>query len=269
MALEKNFSGKTHCPEAVNEIEFRDVSFAYENGQPVLEHISFTVRAGDKIAIVGENGAGKTTLMKLLCGLYEPTSGQILVNGVELSTLDREEYFDLVGGVFQDYTLLPGTLLDNIAMSQNGDRTKAEAILKKIGLWERFERLQYGLDTKLHKQMDEEAVELSGGEAQQLLLSRVLYKDAPVLLLDEPTAALDPLAEERLYLQYSDIAQNRISFFTSHRLTSTRFCDCIFLMDHGRITERGSHQELMRQKKKYWTMYKLQGFYYQEEAERA
>lgn len=253
------------CPIRIDKIEFRDVSFAYEDSQPVLKNVSFTAKTGDKIAIVGENGAGKTTLMKLLCGLYAPTSGKILINDIDLNLLNKESYYDAIGAVFQDYTLLPGSILDNICMSGAPDRQKAEEALDKVGLSERVKALEQGLDTKLHKQMDADATALSGGEAQRLLFGRVLYKNAPVLLLDEQTAALDPLAEEQLYLEYQNFAEDKISFFVSHRLTSTRFCNRIFFIEQGAITESGTHQELLNLRGQYWKMYKIQGFYYQKE----
>ena len=253
------------CPNKIGKIEFRDVSFAYENSQPILQHVSFIAETGDRIAIVGENGAGKTTLMKLLCGLYAPTSGKILINDIDLNLIDKESYYDSLGAVFQDYTLLPGSLLDNICMTQASDREKAEEVLDKVGLLGRVKALEQGLDTRLHKQMDSDAIALSGGETQRLLFGRVLYKNAPILLLDEPTAALDSLAEEQLYLEYQCFAEDKISFFVSHRLTSTRFCNRILFMEQGVITENGTHQELLNLHQQYWKMYKIQGFYYQKE----
>lgn len=250
----------------INQIEFQNISFGYEDGEPVLKNINLTVKKGERIALVGENGAGKTTLMKLLCGLYTPTSGKILVNGEDLETFDHEAYFEQLAAVFQDYTLLPASILENISLSAESDRNPVWDVLKKAGLSEKIAKLKDGLDTRLVRQSDEQAEAFSGGETQRLLLARALYKDAPVLILDEPTAALDPLAEESLYLQYRDLTEGKISFFTSHRLNSTQFCDRILFMQNGEIAESGSHIQLMEQRGEYWNMYKLQGFYYQEEA---
>jgi ATP-binding cassette subfamily B protein len=255
-----------HPAKEIQQIEFQNVSFGYAEDQPVLKNINLTVKKGERIALVGENGAGKTTLMKLLCGLYTPTSGKILVNGQDLQTLDRAAYFERLAAVFQDYTLLPASILENISLSADSDRAPVWEVLQKAGLAEKIKSLQEGLDTKLVQQSDEQATALSGGETQRLLLARALYKDAPILILDEPTAALDPLAEEALYLQYRDLTEGKISFFISHRLNSTQFCDRILFLQNGEITESGSHAQLMEQRGEYWNMYKLQGFYYQKEA---
>lgn len=251
----------------VDKIEFRNVSFAYHEGEPVLKNISFTIRSGEKIAVVGENGAGKTTLIKLLCGLYRPSSGQILLNDTDISQFDREAYYDLFSAVFQDYTFLPASLLENIAVSETADEGRVREALGKAGLLDKVDSLREGIYAKLIKQVNAGAVDLSGGEKQRLLLARALYKDAPVLILDEPTAALDPIAEERLYLQYHELTNRKLSFYISHRLTSTRFCDRIFFLRGGEITETGSHEQLLSRRGDYWRMYQVQGFYYRKGAD--
>ena len=251
----------------IDQIEFRNVSFAYDTGEPVLKNISCTVRGGESIAIVGENGAGKTTLVKLLCGLYRPTSGQILVNGIDITQLDSAGYFRLFSAVFQDYTLLPASILANIAIAEQADEARVRDALQKANLLEKTQQLRDGIHTKLVKQLNADAAELSGGETQRLLLARALYRDAPILVLDEPTAALDPLAEEKLYLQYREFTRDKTSFYISHRLTSTRFCERILFLRDGEIAESGSHDALLQRGGAYSQMYEVQGFYYREEVQ--
>jgi ATP-binding cassette subfamily B protein len=254
---------------AIERIAFCGVFFSYEeeeNGENALEEINFTVRAGEKIAVVGENGAGKTTLVKLLCGLYAPTRGKILVNGADAATLERESYFDLFSAVFQDYTFLPTSVAANILLreEERDDREKLEWALRQAGLWEKIQSLEEGLQAKLIKQMNAEAVDFSGGEKQRLLLARALCKNAPVLILDEPAAALDPIAEERLYAQYRALMQGKTAFYISHRLSSTQFCDRIFFLQGGRIAEVGTHEELLALQGGYWRMFQTQAYYYQK-----
>ena len=253
----------------IENIEFRDVRFSYDGESEALCGIDFTVRGGEKIAIVGENGAGKTTLIKLLCGLYAPADGQVLVNGQGIESLERESYFNLFSAVFQDYTFLPSTILANIAIAQGADEEDIKAVLEKAGLLEKIESLEGKLQAKLVKQLNAEAAELSGGEKQRLLLARALYKNAPVLILDEPTAALDPIAEEKLYRQYHALTADKTAFYVSHRLSSTQFCDRIFYMRDGEIAEAGSHEELMALRGGYWRMFQTQGYYYRQEAAQA
>jgi len=252
--------------DGVENIEIRHVSFSYDEEGDVLHDINLSVAKGEKIAIVGENGAGKTTLIKLLCGLYAPAGGQILINGTDIATFDREAYFALFSAVFQDYTFLPDSILSNIAISEQADEEQVWAVLQKAGLAEKIKSLERQLQANLIKQLNDEAVDLSGGEKQRLLLARALYKNAPVLILDEPTAALDPIAEERLYEQYNEHTEDKIAFYISHRLSSTRFCDRIIYMRSGRIAETGTHEELMDLRGGYWQMYQTQGYYYRQEA---
>jgi len=263
--------GDTEPLATPEEIEFRDVSFYYDkDSEPVLQNVSFKVKRGEKIAIVGENGAGKTTLIKILCGFYRPTEGQVLVDGADAASLHRDAYFDLFSAVFQDFNFLPMSITQNIALREEADvdSTRVERTLEAVGLWEKISALAEGAKSKMVKQVYENAEDFSGGEKQRLLLARALYKNAPVLVLDEPTAALDPIAENRLYEQYDALMGEKTSFFISHRLSSTRFCERIFYMANGAITEEGTHEDLLARQGAYWRMYETQSYYYllQEEA---
>lgn len=246
-------------------IEFSHVSFSYNKDEnEALSDVSFKVEKGENIAIVGENGAGKTTIIKLLCGFYQPTKGKILVNGKDISHFNKQEFYTLFSAVFQDYTFLPLSVAENIS-STKSDKTNYElvdTVLKKAGIFERIEGLPNGAKTKMVKEINEEATNFSGGEQQKLLLAKCLYKNAPILILDEPTAALDPIAENQLYVQYNELAENKTSFFISHRLSSTNFCDRIFFVSNGKIEESGSHQELLAKRGKYFRMFQIQSHYY-------
>ena len=249
-------------------ITFSNVSFRYPNAESTtLSDVSFHIRSGEKIAIVGLNGAGKTTLIKLLCGMYQPTEGRILLDGSDGDHWDLQTYYQFFSVVFQDYNVIPATIAENVACvsAEELDRRKVEECLQRAGLWNMVSRLPKGIDTYLRKEMFREGVNLSGGETQKLLLARAIYKKAPILILDEPTAALDAIAEQNLYLSYSEMALNRTSIFISHRLASTRFCDRIFMMQGGKIVECGSHEELMEQKGAYFQLYQVQSHYYQED----
>ncbi len=260
-------SGKTEA-EAVG-IELEHVSFTYPGSSvPTLKDLNLTVRPGEKIALVGLNGAGKSTLVKLLCGLYRPTSGTIRVGGRPLSSYGREEYFSMIAAVFQDVKLLPLTIAQNVA-SDNGDgidRQRVRQCLALAGLGEMVDSLPGKEDTPLGRGVLDDGIELSGGERQKVWMARAFYKEAPILILDEPTAALDPLAEQEIYEKYVQMSEGRTSLFISHRLASTRFCDRIWLMENGRITEQGSHEELMEKNGTYARLFEVQGKYYREEA---
>ena len=252
------------CPPS---IEFRDVTFTYpETDKPVLEHLNLTIRPGQKIALVGANGAGKTTLVKLLTGLYRPDSGEILLGGRNIESYSQEEYFDLIGTVFQEPFLMAFSIEENIACcdEQQADHQRVCRCLQRAGLWERIERLPKGVKTPYTKELYEDGESFSGGEAQRLMLARALYKDAPVMVLDEPTAALDPLAEAQMYAQYNDLTADKTSIFISHRLSSTQFCDRVLYLEGGKIVEDGTHQQLMALGGSYAKMFAYQAYYYQK-----
>jgi len=244
-------------------IEFRDVSFRYTEDSPyILQNLSFKIKSKEKIALVGANGAGKTTLVKLLCGFYQPTSGLILINGIPLSEINRNHLYTYFASVFQDLFVLPMTAAQNIALTHNSaiDRERVRHCLTQAGLSERLP----DIDAPLTKMLEANGIELSGGETQKLLLARAIYKDAPMLVLDEPTAALDPIAESQLYFKYNELVHNKTSLFISHRLASTRFCDNVLFLDNGHITESGTHEALLRQNGKYAEIFKVQSHYYAE-----
>ncbi len=251
-----------------NEIEsiaFKDVSFTYPSAEKsTINNMSFKINKGENIAIVGENGAGKTTAIKLLCGLYYPTNGDILVNGKSSRDFSSESYFDLFSAVFQDYFFMPMTIAENISAEKECDRERLYSAFEKAGILEKINALPDKENSLMDKNVYKNAVDFSGGEKQKLLLAKAIYKNAPVLILDEPTAALDPISENELYLKYNELTENKISFFISHRLSSTRFCNRILFIKDGRIAESGTHDELMALKGAYYRMYQIQSYYYKE-----
>ena len=251
------------------EIRFSHVCFSYHGAEEdTLQDVNFTIRPGEKIALVGPNGAGKTTLIKLLCGMYEPTKGEILMDGKPSKLWSLEEWYRLFSVVFQDIGVIPATIAENVAACapEETDRERVRKCLEQAGLLEKVESLPHGMDTYVQKEMFREGVNLAGGETQKLLLARAIYREAPVLVLDEPTAALDPIAENQLYQKYNRLTQGRTSLFISHRLASTRFCDRILMLEGGRVTEQGSHRELMEKKGAYYVMFQVQSHYYQEDS---
>ena len=249
-----------------HEWELRDVSFRYPGAEEdTLHHINLRIRPGEKIAIVGLNGAGKTTLVKLLSGLYDPTEGTVLLDGQDIRQFNRDEYYRLFAAVLQEHSLLDATLAENITMSlTDRDEEKLRYCVEQSGLSKLIDRLPKGLETHQGRRIHDDGVLLSGGETQRLLLARALYQGGSFLLLDEPTAALDPLAEHEIYLKYTQMCQDKSAIFISHRLASTRFCDEILFMQDGRITERGTHDALLKQGGDYAKLFAVQAQYYQE-----
>ena len=251
------------------EIVLSNVSFRYPNAEKdVLHGIDLTLHRGEKLAIVGLNGAGKTTLVKLMCGFLDPTEGKVLFNGEDVRTLNRREYYGQFSAVFQQFSLLAGSVAANVAQSEEAiDMARVVSCVGKAGLKEKIESLPEGYETKLNREVYEDAVMLSGGEMQRLMLARALYKDAPCILLDEPTAALDPIAEADVYAKYHEMTKDRSSVYISHRLASTRFCDRIVLIADGKIAEEGTHEELMKRGGRYAQLFEVQSKYYREGGE--
>jgi len=248
-------------------IEFKNVSFSYPDAEKLtIENLSFKINQGEKVALVGDNGAGKTTIIKLLTGLYKADEGEILINGNNIHAFNISDYMNLFSVVFQDSEPLALTI-ENIITCQRSkevDKERLYEALEKSGLKEKVLSLELKENTYLTQMFDLKGIRLSGGETQKLMLARALYKNAPLLILDEPTAALDPLAEERLYLLYDEFTENNTSLFISHRLASTKFCDRVFLLEHGKIIENGSHDELIKLDKKYKETFDIQAIYYKE-----
>ena len=253
------------------QIELKGVSYSYpDKQQETLSDINLIISPGEKLALIGLNGAGKTTLVKLLCGFYRPTKGEILINKIPVSDFSREEYYELMSVLFQDATLLPMALDHNLTgeIPKEIDREHLNWALAMSGFEEKYNKLAEGGETLLVREVNEEALDFSGGEKQKLLFARALYKKTPLMILDEPTAALDPIAENETYMKLGEAAKNRTCVYISHRLSSTRFCDRIILMEHGRITEEGTHEELMAKGMRYAQLFELQSRYYKEQAKR-
>lgn len=249
------------------EIILKNVSFKYENQENfTLKNINLTIKQGEKLAVVGLNGAGKTTLVKLICGFYDPTEGEVLLNGVNIKEYNRKDYYKHFTAVFQDFSVLDITLAENVAQDNlNIDMEKVYTCIEKAGLTEKVNTLPNKYDTHIGRNVYEDGVELSGGETQRLMLARALYKDAPIILLDEPTAALDPLAESDMYQKYDQMTLGRTSVYISHRLASTRFCDRIILIDGAVIKEEGTHESLLNLNGIYANLFEVQKKYYEKE----
>lgn len=264
-------TGETGIPvkEETPAISLEHISFSYPGAETeVLKDIDLTVKKGEKIAIVGVNGAGKTTLMKLICGLLRPVSGRILLNGKDMAQMEAEERYSWFSCAFQDIQFLPLSIRENISMVKDGaDNSRIWECLKQADIKEEIGNLPLKLDTLMEKTLNKNAMDFSGGQKQKLILARALYRNAGVLVLDEPTAALDALAENDIYEKYSKFAKGKTSFFVSHRLSSTRFCDRILLIDGGRIAEEGTHEELLAANGLYAKMFEMQGKYYKEDVE--
>ena len=261
------FEGGVAIPKAdACELKLEHVSFRYPGAEEDTIHdLDLTVRPGEKLAIVGLNGAGKTTLVKLLCGLFDPTQGRVLLNGVDVRDFNRREYYGLFSAVFQEFSILDVTVAENIAQTnENIDTQKLWDCIEKAGLTQTIQKLPNGLDTHVGREVYLDGVLFSGGQTQRLMLARALYKDGAILLLDEPTAALDPLAENDIYQKYKDMTAGKTSLFISHRLASTRFCDRIIFVADGRITEEGTHDQLLARGGAYARLFEIQSRYYQE-----
>lgn len=249
------------------EIVFDHVTFRYPGtDKNIFTDLNFTIHSGERLAIVGINGAGKSTLVKLMTGLFAPTEGKIYVNGVDITILKKSELYSLYSAVFQEVNVLAFTIRENVACdSENVDDERVKTALDKVGLWHKVENFEHGLDQMMLKVIDENGTDFSGGERQKLSIARGLYKDAAMVIMDEPTAALDALAEAEIYENFSSLVEGKTAVYISHRLASTRFCDKIALFDADGLAEYGNHEELMEQKGKYYEMFMIQGKYYQEE----
>lgn len=249
------------------EFEFRHVWFKYPGSmQYVLRDVNLKWRIGEKMALVGRNGCGKSTLVKLLCRLYDPSEGNITLNGVDIRKYDYEEYMALFSVVFQDSRLFSFSVAENVAASTEFDSKRVEDCVRRSGLSERLDSMEEGIYTYLYKDFDEQGVEISGGEAQKLCLARAVYKGSPFIVLDEPTAALDPISEHDIYTKFNSIVGTRTAIYISHRLSSCRFCDEITVMEDGEIVERGSHDELISAGGNYSRMWSAQAEYYRDTA---
>ena len=263
-----NYGKGCELPTGAVTIELRDVWYKYDGAEDyTLKGINLTLQAGESLALVGVNGAGKTTLVKLICGFYRPTKGEILVNGKLIDEYNIHEYYTMISAVFQEIRPVCFTMFEYVAsadINRPSAREDAVTAMKLAGIWEKIESLENGIDTHLMKGIYDDGVDLSGGEMQKLVLARAIYKNGSVLILDEPTAALDPIAENNLYLQYRELTHGKTSIYISHRFASTRFCDRILLLGDGVIKESGTHDELMQQNGQYAYMFGVQAKYYKE-----
>ena len=248
------------------EVEFKDVSFKYPGSDIwALRHVNMKFKVGKRLAIVGENGSGKTTFIKLLCRLYDPQEGQILLNGIDIRKYRYDDYMSIFSVVFQDFRLLCQPLGNNVAGSIEYDRERVEKALIDAGFGDRLASMDKGLDTMIYKNLTEDGVDVSGGEAQKIAIARALYKDAPFIILDEPTAALDPIAEAEIYGKFDEIAGDKTAIYISHRLSSCKFCDEIAVFHDGGVIQRGTHTELVADESgKYHELWNAQAQYYTE-----
>ncbi len=252
-------------------VEFKDVTFTYpKTEKPVFKKLNLRIEKGEKVALVGINGAGKSTLVKLVMGLYDLDEGEILINGVNIKEYDKKELYSMFAVVFQEINIFAFTVAQNIACALEGfDRERVQQVIERVGLKEKIESLPRGIDHMMKKIIEEDGAELSGGENQKLAIARALYKGGNMVIMDEPTAALDALAEAEIYQNFSQLVEGKTAVYVSHRLASTKFCDRIILLDGNTVAEEGSHSSLMKRKGKYYEMFTVQGKYYQDEKEGA
>ena len=255
-------------PPGPYEFRFRNVSWRYPGSSDyVIRNLNLTIPKGQRQALVGQNGAGKSTFIKLLLRLYDVEEGEILCNGINIKKFDRRAYYELFSAVFQEVLPLGFSAADNVGVSdgEHMDKQRVEQCIGKAGLADKMKSLKYGADTCVLKSIDDEGIDFSGGEKQKLMMARALYKDGAVMVLDEPTAALDPLAEREIYESFDRMTGGRTAVYISHRLASTRFCDAIALFEKGRLAEYGTHEELMKRQGKYAEMFRIQAEYYRKE----
>lgn len=248
-------------------IEFRHVSFRYPGSdRDVLKDFSIKFHIGERLAVVGKNGSGKTTFIKLLCRLYDPTEGEILLNGIDIRKYDYREYLSLFSVVFQDFKIPALPLGENVAAFREYDADRVRSVLERVGLGELLRKMPHGLDTPLYTDFDKDGVDISGGEAQKVAIARALYHDTPFVILDEPTAALDPLAEYDIYSHFDDLVGSKTAVYISHRLSSCQFCNDILVIDEGKAVQRGNHEKLVQDREGlYYTLWNTQAQYYQTE----
>ncbi len=257
--------GRELLKEDEYEVEFKDVSFTYPgSGKKALDNVSCKLRTGEKTAVVGLNGSGKTTFIKLLCRLYHPSEGEILLNGVNIEEYSFEEYVKLMSVVFQDFNLFSFTIDENVSADEKGDSKRVREVLETAGFKERFDSLEKAGKTVLYKNFYNDGIDISGGEAQKIALARALYKNAPFMILDEPTAALDPIAEYEIYSRFNSFTGGKCAVYISHRLSSCVFCDRVLVFKDGEIAERGTHRELLEKKGLYYRMWEAQAEYYRK-----
>lgn len=263
---QKMRKGKKTIDNSTSEytIQFENVSFKYPGASTyALKNVNITISPSEKLAVVGENGAGKTTFVKLLTRLYEPTEGRILLNGVDIQEIEYDAYQSLMAAVFQDFRLFSFTLKDNICFDQECDDAKVIDCLQRSGFGNKLEQLPKGIYTNVYKNFEEEGFEPSGGEGQKIALARALFKNTPIVILDEPTAALDPRAEYEMYQNFNDMSKDKTTIFISHRLSSSKFCDKIAVFVSGEIVEYGSHNELYQANRLYRELFDMQAQFYQ------
>lgn len=254
---------KNLMPKDLEELEFKNISFTYPSSdRQILNNISFKILKGEKISIVGLNNAGKSTIVKLICRFFRPDSGEILWNGIDIKDYNKEKYMEMLSCVFQDFVLFPLSIKENIVVSEDSTGKDLEKIIKEVNLTDKINNLPKGLDTMLNKEIYDGATDFSGGEKQKVAISRALYRDGELVILDEPTAALDPLAESEIYENFNELTNNKTSIFISHRMSSSKFCDKVLLLDDGKIVDFDSHENLMKGNNLYRDLYLAQAQYF-------